>query len=272
MSGNIIVHDLGQQPKGATAVVTLKGTAANVRLMDSTNLRAFKAGRQSRFYGGLAKRSPVRITIPRRGHWYVTVDLMGMDRGARVRSSAYVEPPPLAPIRSVAPRPLSEIRHQRPPVLHTDPSAQVWDVFISHASEDKDAVARPLAAALRERGVTVWLDETELRIGDSLRRKIDEGLANSSFGIVIFSRAFFAKGWPQYELDGLVTRSVSGEQTILPIWHEITKDEVMSQSPSLAGSVARSTTQFTIEEIAEEIADVVGESTDDDEDVTDSPG
>ncbi len=104
-------------------------------------------------------------------------------------------------------------------------------------------MARPLATALRERGVTVWLDETEMRIDDNLRRKIDGGLASSSFGVVISSRSFFAKGWPQYELDGLVARSTSGEQTILPIWHEITKDEVMAQSPSLAGSVARSTAQ-----------------------------
>ncbi|MFG1655855.1 DUF1883 domain-containing protein [Micromonospora chersina] len=257
MSANIIVHDLKQQPAGATAVVTLKGNAANVRLMDASNLRAFKAGRQCRFYGGLAKRSPVRIRIPRRGHWYVTVDLMGMRSNARVQSGVHVEPPPLAPIRSATEAPLTAIRHERPPVLQTNPSAEVWDVFISHAHEDKEAVARPLAAALRERGVTVWLDETELRIGDSLRRKIDEGLANSSFGVVIFSRSFFAKGWPQYELDGLVTRSNSGEQAILPIWHEITKDEVMAQSPSLAGSVARSTAQFTISEIAAEIAEVV---------------
>jgi hypothetical protein len=254
---NFTVHDLKQQPAGATVVVTLQGNAANVRLMDSTNFRAYKAGRQHRHYGGLVKRSPVRITIPRRGHWYVTVDLMGMGANARVRSSVRVEPAPLPELRPRAERSLSEIRHQRPPVLTTDPGAQVWDVFISHAHEDKDAVARPLAAALRALDVTVWLDETELRIGDSLRRKIDEGLANSSFGVVVFSRPFFAKGWPQYELDGLVSRSVSGEQTILPIWHEITKDEVMGHSPSLANSVARSTAQFTIEEIATEIADVV---------------
>lgn len=75
--------------------------------------------------------------------------------------------------------------------------------------------------------------------------------------MVILSRSFFAKGWPQYELDGLVTRQVSGEQSLLPIWHDITKDEVMACSPSLADKIARSTAQYTIEEIAREIADVV---------------
>jgi hypothetical protein len=129
--------------------------------------------------------------------------------------------------------------------------------FISHASEDKAAVALPLARRLRELGVTVWLDAFELRIGDSLRRKIDAGLSGSKFGVVVLSRSFFSKGWPQYELDGLITLHVSGEQNLLPIWHEITKAEVMAQSPSLADKIARSTTQYTIDEIATEIAEVV---------------
>ena len=71
------------------------------------------------------------------------------------------------------------------------------------------------------------------------------------------SRAFFAKGWPIYELDGLVTKSVDGDQVLLPIWHNITKDEVVSYSPSLADKLARNTTMQTVEEIAEEIVEVV---------------
>ncbi len=133
----------------------------------------------------------------------------------------------------------------------------MWDVFISHAGEDKAAVAQPLAEHLRTAGLDVWLDTFELRIGDSLRRKIDAGLAGSRFGVVVLSKPFFRKGWPQYELDGLVTRYVSGEQNLLPIWHEITRDEVMAQSPSLADKIARSTAQYTIGEIAREIAEVV---------------
>lgn len=139
----------------------------------------------------------------------------------------------------------------------------MWDVFISHASEDKEAVAEPLAEELTARGVKVWLDKTELRIGDSLRRKIDAGLAKSRFGVVVLSRSFFAKGWPQYELDGIVSRSISGEQTLLPLWHEITKTEVQQYSPSLVDKIARSTAQFTIDEIADEIAEVVGPSDND---------
>lgn len=252
----ITVHDLKQQSRGATAVINLRGNAANVRLMDASNYRAFKAGRRHRCVGGLVKSSPARLQIPSSGHWFVTVDLIGLQ--GRVASSVHVEPPPLKPLRSSASSgSLDQIRHELPPEIAIDAS-QIWDVFISHASEDKEAVARPLAEELRGRGVKVWLDETELRIGDSLRRKIDQGLAKSRFGVVVFSRSFFAKGWPQYELDGIVSRSVSGEQTLLPLWHEITKDEVQRHSPSLVDKIARSTSNFTIAEIAVEIASVVG--------------
>jgi len=132
-----------------------------------------------------------------------------------------------------------------------------YDVFISHATEDEDEIVRPLANALVSAGLRVWYDEFELRIGDSLRRKIDQGLARSRFGVVVLSKPFFAKNWPQYELDGLVTKEMTGEQVILPLWHGITKREVIEQSPSLADKVARNTADFTIEEIANEIADVI---------------
>jgi len=140
---------------------------------------------------------------------------------------------------------------------HEDTDTKIYDVFISHASEDKNDVARPLAHALEEFGLNVWYDEFELRIGDSLRRKIDRGINNSSFGIIIISQSFIKKGWTNYELDGLITRSVNGEQIMLPVWHNISKREVMDYSSSLADKVARSTSEFTVEEIADEIADVI---------------
>ena len=138
--------------------------------------------------------------------------------------------------------------------LYNDDYEREYDVFISHASEDKDDVARPLAEALRKNGLSVWYDEFELRIGDSLRRKIDKGIANSNFGVIVIS-----KGWTNYELDGLITRTVNGEQTMLPIWHNVTKREVVNYSPSLADKLARSTTDFTVEEIADEIADLIND-------------
>lgn len=254
---NFIQHDLGYRQGGEIVEVALSGNAANVRLMDSSNLSSYKSGRQHRFYGGLAKRSPVHLQIPHAGYWYVTVDMQGLS--GSVRSSARILPGPLPELREI---PLSSV----PSLVQHDPVAGLgrgdevpreYDVFISHASEDKDDVVRPLAHALSNGGLKVWYDEFELRIGDSLRRKIDAGLARSRFGVVVLSRAFFRKGWTNYELDGLVTRAVSGEQVLLPIWHEITKQELINYSPSLADKVARSTGTHTIDEIASEIIAVI---------------
>jgi len=84
-----------------------------------------------------------------------------------------------------------------------------YDAFISHASEDKDGFVRPLAEKLEEQGVNVWYDEFELSVGNQLRKSIDRGLANSSYGIVVLSPNFFDKGWPEMELDGLVAKDAS---------------------------------------------------------------
>jgi serine/threonine protein kinase len=118
-----------------------------------------------------------------------------------------------------------------------------WDVFISHASEDKDEVARPLANLLRKNGVRVWFDEQEIGLGDSLRAKIDEGLAQSTWVVVILSAKFFEKRWAQGELDALVSREFDGQRVILPIWHRISADDLLSKSPLLAARLAISTAQ-----------------------------
>ncbi|MEX2323483.1 MAG: toll/interleukin-1 receptor domain-containing protein [Acidimicrobiia bacterium] len=136
-------------------------------------------------------------------------------------------------------------------------AAREFDVFICHASEDKDDFVRPLALSLRAEGLTVWYDEFELHLGDSVRRKIDAGIANSRFGVIILSPSFFSKSWPQHELDGLVTRSVSGVQVLLPIWHGVTQEDVMVFSPSLADKYAAQSDMFTVDEIAAQIAYVV---------------
>jgi len=112
----------------------------------------------------------------------------------------------------------------------------IHDVFICHASEDKEPVARPLARELTERGANVWIDEAEILVGDSLRRKIDEGLRKSDFGVVILSPSFFKKEWPQRELDGLFQREVAnGKVVILPVIYNLTIEQLNEHSPLLAG-------------------------------------
>lgn len=118
-----------------------------------------------------------------------------------------------------------------------------YDVFISHASEDKDAVARPIAELLRSRGLRVWLDEMELKLGDSLRRSIDLGLANSRYGLVILSSHFLSKEWPQKELDGLVAREDGSQKVILPVWHNVSRADIVSYSAPLADKLAAPTSK-----------------------------
>lgn len=132
-----------------------------------------------------------------------------------------------------------------------------YDLFISHASEDKEEFVRPLAETLENIGVKVWYDEFTLKVGDSLRQSIDQGLVNSRFGTVILSSAFCSKNWTQYELDSMVAREMHGHKMILPIWHKIKKDEVMKFSPSLADKVALNTSMQSIEEIAGQLAEVI---------------
>lgn len=139
---------------------------------------------------------------------------------------------------------LGELLHELDDQEHaTGAPSHEWDVFISHASEDKDTIARPLAEALREQGLSVWFDEATLTLGDSLRQSIDRGLARSRFGIVILSGAFFSKHWPQRELDGLDAREVGGVKVILPIWHGVDQATVAHHSPTLAGRLAVSSSR-----------------------------
>ena len=140
---NVTKYDLWHLNSGQIVEVTLSGSAANVRLMDSSNLSAFQSCRQHRYYGGLVKQSPYHIPVPSSGRWYVTVDMNGL-RGT-VRSSVRVLPGALPTARSV---PLSSVpslvQRDEPPGF--DSMTRDHDVFISHASEDKEAVVRPLAA------------------------------------------------------------------------------------------------------------------------------
>jgi hypothetical protein len=249
-----IHKDLGNRARGDLVKFTLSGNSANVRLLDSSNFSNYRNGRQHRFVGGRATKSPVTLVIPSSGHWHAVVDMQGL--GGRTNASIQVLPGPLPELREA---PLSSapslVRRDIPPPV--DLGTEVYDVFISHASEDKDDIVRPLATALQSEGLRVWYDEFELRIGDSLRRKIDQGLAGSRFGLVVLSPSFIQKGWTNYELDGIVTKAITGEQVLLPIWHKLSKQEVIAFSPSLADRLARNTATHTTDEIASEIAELI---------------
>ena len=125
-----------------------------------------------------------------------------------------------------------------------------WDVFISHASEDKDTIVRQLADALEKLKVKIWFDEFSLKVGDSLSKSIDDGLQKSKFGIVVISKHFLEKRWTDYEYRSLLSKEENGKKIILPIWHNISKDEVKQFSLYLSDKVALDTSKTSINTIA----------------------
>jgi hypothetical protein len=142
-----------------------------------------------------------------------------------LRHSAYINPEADALLLIKVPRRVSNESSNK--------TMKEWDIFISHASEDKQSAALPLTLELQRQGARVWLDKFVLKIGDSIREKVDEGLANSRYGVVILSPHFFEKKWPKAELDGLFARNV-----VLPVWFGVTEKDLLRVSPILAGRLA----------------------------------
>jgi hypothetical protein len=111
-------------------------------------------------------------------------------------------------------------------------------LFICHVFEDKPDFVEPLAHALRK-DFEVWYDKFELKLGDSLLQKITEGLLSADVGIVVLSKAFLAKKkWAQNELAGLFALETTTRKIILPIWKDVTEEDVKKYSPILADRFA----------------------------------
>lgn len=131
-----------------------------------------------------------------------------------------------------------------------------YDVFVSHAWEDKESFADEFVGELRKLNLRVWYDTSQIKWGDSMRAKIDDGLKKSKFGVVILSPDYIKEGkyWTKAELDGLFQlESVNGKM-LLPVWHNLTKKEVMAYSPIIAGRLAMNTASMTPSEMAKEFA------------------
>lgn len=134
-------------------------------------------------------------------------------------------------------------------------------IFISHASEDKEEVALPLAELLTRRGLDVWLDQWELALGDGLRRSIERALSQASFGVVILSPAYSRKVWPMRELDGLFSMETLERKVILPVLHNMRHDEIQRHWPMLSDRLSCSTDRG-LAVVADQIAAAVHKNTD----------
>lgn len=152
-----------------------------------------------------------------------------------------------------------------PVVLHNEnsdlDSDEKYDVFISHAWEDKEGFVDEFVAELEKLGIKVWYDKQRIKWGDSMRARIDDGLKKSKFGIAVISPDYIADGkyWTKAELDGLFQlESVNGKM-LLPIWHNITKQQVMNYSPIIASKLAMTTASMTAGEIAIEMKSLLSD-------------
>ncbi len=125
----------------------------------------------------------------------------------------------------------------------------MYDVFISHASEDKKDFVAPLVEALQDAGIRVWYDTLEMEWGKSLREQIDSGIKHSKFAILVLSKNFFAKRWPQRELDGILAKQEITGAMPLPIWYNISFEEVYEFSPTLSGIFSLSNKTHSIQDI-----------------------
>lgn len=158
---------------------------------------------------------------------------------------------------------ISELEKQSmPTMIHNERSKaeKEYDVFVSHASEDKADFVDEFVQEMKNRDIKVWYDTTEMRWGSSLRKRIDDGIKQSRYGIVVLSPNYIADGkyWTKAELDGLFQQESVGK-VLLPIWHNLTKKQVMEFSPLIASKKALTTATMTPEEIAEEMKKLLSE-------------
>ena len=133
-----------------------------------------------------------------------------------------------------------------------------YDVFISHATEDKEDFVEPLDRALQEAGISTWYDSDQIGWGQSIRQSIDKGLINSRFCLVILSPSFLKKYWTNYELNGIFQKdAISDGSLILPIWHNVTRDEIQKKNLTLTDMLAMNTAIHSTEDIVGALKELV---------------
>ena len=152
-----------------------------------------------------------------------------------------------------------------PPAVQSSPGSatptvteRVFDVFVSHSTVDKPYV-EPLVKALDAAGISVWFDKITMEWGDSLRSEIDRGLAACRYGIVVFSKAFLSKRkWTEHELNALFAKEELGKKVILPIWHGVTREELIAYSPAFADRLAKNPQTDSYDDIVRSLLVMLG--------------
>lgn len=151
-------------------------------------------------------------------------------------------------------RSLTPVRESVESLAVTQPDLR--DVFLCHAWDDRQGVAKDLHDLLESRGVRVWFSEKDLGLGVPMMRAIDKGLVNSRVGIVLVTPAMLrrlpAEGVADKELSALLRR-----ERLVPVVHETTYEELEKVSILLASRAGLSTAEESMAEVAAKIAELV---------------
>ena len=127
---------------------------------------------------------------------------------------------------------------------------KTYDVFISHASQDKSDYVDELYAKLRKLGINIFYDSESISWGDNWKQKILNGAESSEFAIIVISQNFFGREWTEKELKEFLQRqNESGQKIVLPLLHGITHDDLKTQYPELEPIQGIDTEKFSKEEI-----------------------
>ena len=141
--------------------------------------------------------------------------------------------------------------------MSTQAAPDVPRVYLAHGSEDHETLAKPLAEALMAQGIEVWFDEWEIRAGDSLRRKMEEGLANCTHFVVLLTPNSLHKPWVETEIDAGFIRAVGGESRFIGIRAGVSVNDLSPFLRTLRCPEVRLDQQTEIDAL---IADIYGVS------------
>ena len=130
------------------------------------------------------------------------------------------------------------------------------DVFLCHAWDDRQGVAKQLHDLLEAAGVKVWFSEKDLGLGVPMMRAIDKGLANSKVGLVLVTPALLARLPKESVADKELSTLLAGNR-LVPIVHNTTYEALRDVSPMLASRTGLDTSEDSMSEVAAKIAELV---------------
>ena len=134
-----------------------------------------------------------------------------------------------------------------------------YDVFISHANDNKEEFVNALTKVLGRLGISVWYDANSLDWGDDWKLQIRNGLKKCRFGIVVISPEFLGREWTEKELNELLQRqNESGEKVVLPLLYRMTIDDLKKNYPKVADIQTRTvTTETDVRDVAIDFARIL---------------